>query len=207
MNKKLGKKLIFLAFEFFANSWTASREKDKMWDWRGFKEGCKLQMEKYGPYSVLLWRKKKKKKSPTWVNLAWPGLVWSTACGCSLGRQMRGRWQDGLLIGSSYPPTTPPPRLLVKFQQQHDCIISSTYVTEQGSVSSKVSWDSVWLCSFWIYFQFFFSFKKNKDELILEMFLRKPAWKREPRPRGQFKELPSGAPLLFRGPLLHRLHP
>lgn len=206
MNKKLGKKTYFFSLWIFRKQLDSIERKRQDVRLKRVQRGLQTPNGKIWSIFCAALEEKEKKKSPTWVNLAWPGLVWFTACRCSLGRQMRGRWQDGLLIGFSYPPTTPPPGSLLSFSS--NMIVSSPVHTWQNKARFPLKCHGTQFDFVPFGFAFiFFSFKKNKDELILEMFLRKPAWKREPWPRGQFKELASGAPLLFRGPLLHRLHP
>lgn len=78
-------------------------------------------MEKSGPYSVLC---TKSKSESAWPRSARSGPALSTAPSHSSGRQMHGRWRDDVAWGSSYFLL-----LLVKFKQQHDCIISSAYMT------------------------------------------------------------------------------
>lgn len=78
-------------------------------------------MEKYSPYSVLC---TKSKPESAWPRSARSGPALSTARSHSSGQQMHGRWRDDVAWGSSYFLF-----LLVKFKQQHDCIISSAYMT------------------------------------------------------------------------------
>jgi len=67
-----------------------------------------------------------------WPGLAWPGPARSTAQACSSGLQLLG-WSPGRFPASFIF------FLLVRFQQQHDCIISRAYVTEQDALRLRLS--------------------------------------------------------------------
>lgn len=112
-------------------------------------------MEKSGPYSVLC---TKSKSESAWPRSARSGPALSTAPSCSSGQQMHGRWRDDVAWGSSYFLL-----LLVKFKQQHDCIISSAYTTRTRLLTHIV----------FVVLLFFSScfFQKNKYKRVLRCLI------------------------------------
>lgn len=118
-------------------------------------------MEKSGPYSVLC---TKSKSESAWPRSARSGPALSTAPSRSSGQQMHGRWRDDVAWGSSYFLL-----LLVKFKQQHDCIISSAYMTRTRLGPLRCP-DSHCLCCFTVFFLLFLS--KEQRRTCSEMFDR-----------------------------------
>lgn len=91
----------------------------------------------------------------------WPGLVQLSPQHAAAPRGSRCV-ADGRMACCEVPAFF---FLLVKFEQQHDCIISSTYVTEQGSVFSEVS-----LFLFICLVFFFIPSKRTEPDLFWRCF-------------------------------------
>lgn len=138
-------------------------------------EGCgwvgeleTLHGKKIGAYSMLC-----KKPGSAWVSLARFGLVRSSSVQSTWLLPRGSRCvADGRMVCCEVPAAFFPP-VLVKFQQQHDCIIPSTHMTEQGSVFPEVSREFLFVPFF--YLSFFFI----KEQRLI---LGRPGWKRKPRP-------------------------
>lgn len=119
-------------------------------------------MEKSSPYSVLC---TKSKSESAWPRSARSGPALSTAPSHSSGRQMHGRWRDDVAWGSSYFLL-----LLVKFKQQHDCIISSAYMTRTRLGPPRCPETHIVFVVLLVFSSRFF--QKNKDKHVLKMFDR-----------------------------------
>lgn len=192
MNKKLAKKKhIFLAF------WIFRKQLDRI-KWKKTDVGLRKNGKGSGWAGNSWWKNTVHipcwAKSPSLGQLGpvWPGPVQLSPQGTWMLLGAADVWQMAGWCAVKFQLFF---FLLVKFQQQHDCIISSTYMAEQGSVFSKVSWEFVFVP---FLFDFFFFIKEQSQTYPGDVFgetnlkqktttLRTENW-------SQFKRLASGTP-------------
>lgn len=136
-------------------------QKTKVWDWEHVGEGSENPWWK-NPVHILCCVQS---PSLSQLGLVRPGPALSTAPSHSSGRQMHGRWRDDVAWGSSYFLL-----LLVKFKQQHDCIISSAYMTRTRLGPLRCPETHIVFVVLLVFSSCFF--QKNKDKRVLKMFDR-----------------------------------